>query len=251
MDRDEAMRRIASVGWYHRFEILPGVMTPGKVSLGRETLTHFGIPQDLKGKKVLDVGAWDGPLAFEAEARGATVTALDIQDPDKTGFNTAKAVLDSRVRYIQGSVYDATSLLSDRFDYIFIFGVFYHLKYPILAFERLASLLADDGQLVYEGECLRNYWEDETGKPFDSVDFRALVQSNVPVCLFYSRTYKGDDTNWFIPNPACLRGWMEAAGLRVVHDFFHDDASTNPPQQRTGGVARKVGAPPIEHRLVE
>ena len=67
------------------------------------------------------------------------------------------------MKYVQGSVYDAGRLLSGTFDYIFFLGIFYHLKNPILAFEELSKLLGPDDMLVFEGECLRSYWEDEKG----------------------------------------------------------------------------------------
>jgi len=75
-------RKINAVQWYHRFEIVPGIFTPGKLPTNaKQSFSHFQIPQDLTGKEVLEIGTWDGPIAFEAEARGATVTALDIQYP--------------------------------------------------------------------------------------------------------------------------------------------------------------------------
>ena len=91
MKMEEILQKLNSVSWYHRFEIVPGVFTPGKlITNAKETFVHFGLPESRKEKNVLEIGTWDGPVAFECEARGGTVTALDIQDPDKTGFNVAK-----------------------------------------------------------------------------------------------------------------------------------------------------------------
>src|SRR5271167_2886975 len=104
MENKEILEKLRSVPWYHRFEIVPGVFTPGKLPTDpKATFTHFALPASLKGKRVLEVGTWDGPVAFECEARGGTVTAMDIQDPTKTGFNVAKEILQSNVRYVQGS----------------------------------------------------------------------------------------------------------------------------------------------------
>lgn len=250
-DNEEILREIKSVPWYHRFEILPGVFTPGKLPVDPKTIfAHFGVPGSLTGKNVLEVGTWDGPLAFECEARGGIVTALDIQDPRKTGFNVAKRILGSHVKYVQGSVYDATDLLRGTYDYIFFLGVYYHLKNPLLAFEKLSLLLADRGLLVFEGACIRSYVEDTQGNPVSLQTAQAIGCSDVPLSAFYANTYCGDDSNWFIPNFLCLKSWMEAAGLTVVSHSFHDDKS-DPRTQRVGGVAQKAGGLRVEHRLVE
>src|SRR5579864_629924 len=65
--------------WYHSIELAPGVITPGRVS--SEVLADrwraLRLP-DLRGKSVLDVGAYDGFYSFSAEAAGAArVVALD------------------------------------------------------------------------------------------------------------------------------------------------------------------------------
>lgn len=251
MTNEDISQKLSTVSWYHRFEIVPGVFTPGKLlSKPKETFEHFGLPSDLTGKRVLEVGTWDGPLAFECEARGAVVTAMDIQDPARTGFNVAREILGSKVSYVQGSVYDVARLLTGTFDYIFFLGVFYHLKHPVLAFEELSKLLDQGGTLVFEGECLRGYWENEEGKRCDLPTLVEIANSNIPLCLFYAETFKGDDSNWFIPNFSCLKGWMQAAGLMVVSQAFHDVANSPYPVQRVGGVARKIAGLRIEHRMV-
>jgi len=250
-NKDEILRKLNTVPWYHRFEIVPGIFTPGKLPTdAKATFLHFGLPSDLSGKRVLEIGTWDGPVAFECEARGGVVTALDIQDPDKTGFNVAKGILGSKVEYVQGSVYDATRLLTGKYDYVFMLGVYYHLKHPILAFEQVAQLLADDGLLVFEGACLQAYCEDANGRSVPAEQASAIGHSDIPLCAFYANTFCGDDTNWFIPNLACLSGWMECAGVRIVRHALHI-APSDPRIERIGGVAQKVAGLRVEHRLVE
>src|SRR5262249_1160686 len=101
----EVEAQVKAGRWYHAFEVVPGVITPGVAPFdARATLDFLGVPGDLRGRRALDVGTWDGPLAFEMEARGAEVYALDVQDPDCTAFNTAKRLRGSRVEYVRGSV---------------------------------------------------------------------------------------------------------------------------------------------------
>jgi tRNA (mo5U34)-methyltransferase len=64
-------------------------------------LRFLGLPEDLTGKSVLDVGAWDGFFSFECERRGAArVLAIDTYAWDvhgKDGFLLAHSVLRSKV----------------------------------------------------------------------------------------------------------------------------------------------------------
>src|SRR3989337_1166122 len=62
--------------WYHTMELSPGYTTKGAYDWRPYVKEfHFG---DLKGKKILDVGAGNGFFSFELEKHGGIVTALDI-----------------------------------------------------------------------------------------------------------------------------------------------------------------------------
>ena len=63
-------------------------------------------------------------------------------------------------------------------------GVFYHLKSPIEAFEKISSTTAPQGQLHFEGECALHYAEDLTGKPV-RVDFTPFNEAGIPIALCY------------------------------------------------------------------
>src|SRR5260370_36951962 len=73
-------RRVTAVPfWFHSIDVGQGVTTPGKktVEALRDELQSLRLP-DMKGKTVLDIGAFDGFYSFEAERHGASaVTALD------------------------------------------------------------------------------------------------------------------------------------------------------------------------------
>jgi SAM-dependent methyltransferase len=251
VDLQTAREMVARVPtWYHSFEVFPGVITPGVVPVSSASLDYYGIVSDLSGKEALEIATFDGPMAFELEKRGARVTALDIQDPSRTGFNTAKAILGSHVQYVQGSVYDLAQLLPGQvFDIVLFFGVFYHLKNPVLAFEQVARSLRDDrSELFIEGECLLNYIEDASGTGRQDVPLDFLTSEDFPVALFYSGTYKGDDSNWYVPNVACIRNWLQAAGLELIRHHLGTNPQLTPPLQRIGGMARRTKQPLIEHR---
>src|SRR3954452_17877066 len=113
--------------WYHTID-LPGGPTPGWMDL-RPVVDALPWP-DVRGKRCLDVGTYDGFFAFELERRGAAeVVATDISDHDQwdwpraarergaeylaavagekgRGFEVAHSALASRVEKREVSVYD-------------------------------------------------------------------------------------------------------------------------------------------------
>ena len=96
-------RAFAGVHWHQTWEVFRGVATPGRNSVSR-LCRRVQLSADLTGKRVLDIGAWNGGYSFECERRGAAeVVAYSLENPDVTGFNRLKALLGSRVRYVQGS----------------------------------------------------------------------------------------------------------------------------------------------------
>lgn len=245
--------KISKANWFHSFEILPGIFTPGQIPCnGKAYIDSLDIPAALEGKSAIDIGTWDGYIAFELAKRGALTTALDIQDPSRTGFNIAREILELDVEYIhtpQG-VYDLPNAVNNRtFDIIMFLGVFYHLKNPIKAFECVASIMHEGSFLYFEGESFHVYAEDSRGNPVKESWIKKAAASDIPLTLCYPGRYKGA-SNWFIPNMACLRSWLESAGLEVLKISPMVDSASRPAGQRTVGIARKVkSAPVIEHEL--
>ena len=76
-DIEKAMRSVR--GWYHTIELAPGVVAPGWFDM-RPVLARMPWP-DVTGKRCLDIGTYNGSIAFELERRGASeVVATDISD---------------------------------------------------------------------------------------------------------------------------------------------------------------------------
>ncbi|HEV3112537.1 MAG TPA: class I SAM-dependent methyltransferase [Candidatus Binataceae bacterium] len=239
MEHQSTDPRVFTTRWYHRFEILPGVVTPGIVTFDAgAVLDSLGIPKDLSGKNAIDIGAWDGPMAFELERRGARVVALNVLDPNETAFNLAKELLGSQVEHVQGSVYDLTRLFKEPFDLVCFLGVYYHLTDPIQAFEQIARVLASEGQVCFEGECLRRYAETLSGDGVQDDLVRQIAISEIPLALCCPGEYK-KSPNWFIPNFSCLSGWLKVAGMEIARHYFEESSDGEPPHQRIKGLATK------------
>lgn len=92
--------QLGELGWYHSIELPDGSVIPGIQTIEqlRERIAMYPIPQDLRGMRVLDIGAWDGWFTFEMERRGASVVAVDSARQEK--FFEAKRLLGSKAEYI-------------------------------------------------------------------------------------------------------------------------------------------------------
>src|SRR5687768_5352432 len=138
---------IEGIRWFHKIPLGNGVVTPG-VDASRQRLDRMRLPSSLQGKTVLDIGAWDGFFSFEAERRGASdVLATDSYAwngeswSDKRGFEFVHRHLGSRVRSLTIDVMDLhPDAVGGQFDVVLFLGVLYHLRHPLLALERVASV---------------------------------------------------------------------------------------------------------------
>ena len=198
----EFRSRLESGGWWHSFELPDGTLLPGANALEaqRERLNRFPIPQDLHGKRALDIGTWDGWFAFELERRGADVMAVDVIDNPR--FREMHRIYNSRVDYRQLDVYDLTPARVGQFDVVLFMGVFYHLKHPLLGLERVCALTTDIAavdsfvlQEIYaEGAALN----------------RPLLE------FFENDEFGGQTDNWVAPNVPCLLAMCRTAGFARV-----------------------------------
>jgi tRNA (mo5U34)-methyltransferase len=153
--------------WYHTLDLGHGVVTKGMFD-HRPHLHHYPIPQDLSGKRCLDVATMDGFWAYEMERRGAaSVTALDLEDPedldwpaslrathgkemDETKahrFALAKEALGSNVDRVLLSAYDLGPELGE-FDFVFCGDLLLHVKDPVTILENIFSVCTGSAVIV-------------------------------------------------------------------------------------------------------
>ena len=206
---DQLRAQVEKITWYHSME-LGQVRTKGLDNTTSQ-LRRIRMPDSLEGMTVLDVGAWDGFYSFEAERRGAKrVLATDHQawrsgqafgwGTGKAGFELARRTLGSRVEDREIDVYDISPQTVGMFDVVFFLGVLYHVKDPLGALERMASVTSK--LLIVE----------------TAVDLMGLRR---PALAFYpSRELNGDPTNWFGPNAACVQEMLRACGFPHVRCVF-------------------------------
>jgi SAM-dependent methyltransferase len=234
MSREEAGRLVARTKWFHTVELIEGLVTPGLAPAPfspKRYMDDLGFAQDLAGLKILDIGTYDGAMAFELAQRGADVVAVDIRSPDTTGFNAIKQISGIDIPHLQADVTRLHQHFGAEFDHVLYLGVFYHLKDPLGAFESIARVIKPGGILHSEGESYGRYFENTEGvrvapkeveKIFSALE--ALDTAGVPVCMAYPGTYVGGH-NWFLPNRSALNGWLDVTGFEVERTWMIDTPS--------------------------
>ena len=135
--------------WFQRVELFPGYFSPGWDDPARNKLPYYGLPDDLTGKRVLDIGCAEGFFSFEAERRGAReVIGIDSFSDSVRRFNIVKEARQSNATAFLMNVYDLEPKRLGTFDLVLFYGVFYHLKHPQLALERILSICT--GTLLFQ-----------------------------------------------------------------------------------------------------
>lgn len=180
---------------YHSITLPDGSVLPGLQSEEtlRARLDRFPLPENLSGKRVLDIGAWDGWFTFECERRGADVVAVDCVELET--FHEAHRLLGSRAEYLTLDVNELSRERLGTFDIVLFFGVLYHLRHPLLGLEKVAELTRDVALI-----------ESFTIAP----EPRTIPQ----VMEFYERAELGGQIdNWCGPSPECLLALCRSAGF--------------------------------------
>jgi tRNA (mo5U34)-methyltransferase len=205
------------IHWHQRWELFEGVFTPGRNPVA-ELMDYAAVPHDLTGKTVLDIGPWNGGFSLECARRGASrVLGFGPDNPEQTGFFKLRDLLDfGQVDYMLGSVYDLDTVVHDSFDIVLFFGVIYHLRYPLLALDRIYPATRES-VFVESFVCDNHFLAGPERTPANLAGVDARL-AETPIWEFFRRDeLYGDSSNWFGPNVCALREAMESAGFSVYH----------------------------------
>ncbi|MFY9586904.1 MAG: methyltransferase domain-containing protein [Actinomycetota bacterium] len=212
----ELAAALESHSWYHTIDLPDDVVTPGYYDL-RNVVEKFPWP-DLTGKRCLDVGTFDGFLAFEMEKRGASeVVAIDVDNyadldwPARTrafaatqlekeigaergrGFRIAKEARGSNVQRVPLNVYDLSPERVGTFDFVVCGSILTHLQNPIRALEAIRSVCS--GQLLAT----------------EGIDLWLTIRHPRRPLL----DLVGTQDQWYAPNAAGLKRLVDVAGFAI------------------------------------
>jgi tRNA (mo5U34)-methyltransferase len=218
VDPGRAQATVDSVPlWFHTFCLDGGgVYTPGVARDHRYRVPV--LPRDFSGRKVLDVGTFDGFYAFLAEARGADrVVAIDneqyvdwvrsrfgIKLEGGAGFQAIAELLDSNVAYVRLDGYDLDAL-REEFDLILCCGILHRVRHPLGLLDVLRRRLGPGGEVLLETHGV--------------TDPRLEEGAGIHVCE-PGELYRGDDFVYWGFSGASIDRLAGLAGFREteIHD---------------------------------
>ena len=206
--------------WFHNIQLPDGTQTAPDHFLGdfpkfKWEKIKNSIPENLEGWKVLDIGCNAGYYSLELAKRGAEVLAIDL---DEHYLKQAKWVakefgLDDKIKFEQMQVYDLAHT-EEKFDLVWFMGVFYHLRYPMLAMDILSQKVKK--MMVFQTLSLPG--QEEMPIPED-VEFhkREIMKEDAwPKMAFIEHKLAGDPTNWWAPNHHGIISMLRSCGLTVT-----------------------------------
>jgi len=206
--------------WYHRIPLPGGIVTPGWAPIDASA---YQIPERLDGKRVLDIGAWDGYWTFEALRRGAReVVAIDdfsdylgsLQQEDRKAWQTFDLCRDAlgykepQCQRRELSIYALTRDEVGEFDVVFAFGLLYHLRYPLLALDLISKVCT--GELYVESAILDDF------SPYRGGMDKGYEGGQMVMEFYPDNQYGHNHTNWWVPSLHCLAHMVRSANFDQV-----------------------------------
>lgn len=222
-----AQQEIASLGpWFHNLHLADGTQTAADHPLGDFPATKWReisryLPDDLAGRRVLDIGCNAGFYSFALAARGADVLGIDHDDRYLRQARWASRRMNhtGSVRFSKMSAYSLNHL-PDRYDIVWFMGVFYHLRYPMLGLDLAAQKARQ--LLVFQSMSLPEKSVGDVPEDLPIASRGKMLEPGWPRMAFVEHAVQGDSTNWWVPNHACILAMLRSAGLDVVDQPCHE-----------------------------
>lgn len=215
----ELEERIASLGpWFHNLR-LRGIQTAPTHFLGDYPQAKFerfsaALPPDLSGRTVLDIGCNAGFYSLEMKRRGADrVIGIDSDEHYLAQARFAADILDLDVQFEHMSVWEIASL-KERFDLVIFMGVLYHLRHPLLALDLIHEHVAGD-LLLFQSMQRGSREITEVASDYEFCMDQHFDEPGYPKLHFIEQRYAHDETNWWVPNRACVEAMLRSSGFGI------------------------------------
>jgi len=213
------VERINALGdWFHNINI-DGVWTAPNHFLGdfpNVKWKHISkaLPENLQGASVLDIGCNGGFYCIALKQRGAgRVLGVDVDDRYLNQARFAAEALHLDIEFEKHSVYDVDQI-EGQFDYVLFLGVFYHLRYPLYALDKIIKKVR--GKLFFQSMLRGSQAERHWNQDYQFWDMHPFKDPDFPCMYFIEHCYAGDPTNWWIPNRGAVEAMLRSSGLEIV-----------------------------------
>lgn len=247
VDRNQLTRRIGELGeWFHNLD-LHGVRTAPNHFLGdfpniKWKHIEASIPPDLSGCSVLDIGCNGGFYSIRMKQRGAErVLGIDVDDRYLNQARFAAETLGLNIEFQKRSVYEVDSI-DGQFDYVFFMGVFYHLRYPLFALDKVIKKVKKT--LVFQTMIRGSEDVKEVATNYHFWNKEIFTDPAFPQMYFIENRYADDPTNWWIPNRSATEAMLRSSGLEITS---HPESETWICEPRTS--LREDGRYVLDHEL--
>lgn len=212
--------------WFHNLHLPDGTQTAPGHFLGDfpafkwQEIAPY-IPDDLSGKTVLDIGCNAGFYSIELARRGAQVTAIDL-DPHylmQGEWASRQFGLENKITFKKMQVYDL-SREQEQYNIVWFMGVFYHLRYPLLALDILSERTSD--VMVFQTLTMPGDEVMEIGYDYSLNERHDMLDPGWPKMAFIENRLNDDPTNWWAPNHAAILAMLRSCGFKVTHRPGHE-----------------------------
>ncbi len=220
---DDLQTRLHHAGpWFNNIHV-HGVQTAPDHFLGDYPAVKWrhlaaALPAALSGKSVLDIGCNAGFYSLELKRRGAArVLGIDTEELYLKQARLVRDELGLDIEYRHCSAYDVLSL-AEEFDIVLFMGLFYHLRYPLYALDRVVQTIRPGGLLIFQ-TLFRPHAVAAAQAPvapdYPFWEEGAFLDPAFPHMRFFEHKFAGDATNWWIPNLQGVEAMLRSAGLRI------------------------------------
>jgi len=236
----------ASLGpWFQNLHLPDGTQTAPDHFLGDYPSFKWRhvarvLPESMAGWSALDIGCNAGFYSFELARRGADVLGIDIDSRylRQARWAARRLAADARVEFREGQVHDLIRW-DRRFDFVWFTGVFYHLRYPVLALDlvrRVTGRLMMFQTLTMPGDVAAT--PDDIGL----MEHERMLAADWPKLGYIEHALERDATNWWAPNASCVEALLRTAGFRIVARPEHEFWLCEPVEPRATGELDRLRA---------
>ena len=196
----EIIETVENTSWYHSFNFngIPNSNT--RTTPSEQLWITQNLPESFQGKSVIDVGCADGFFGFYAAKNNARkVVCGDFMMFE--GFKSAQKIIDLNVEHRTVNLFDFKE--TEKFDYVFCFGLYYHLPDPVQSIRYLQSITNE--ALYFAGP---------------------ITNDDEPIMYYYDpyELYSTDDSNWWVASPSCITGIAKRIGFKNAEMIAHRPA---------------------------
>lgn len=206
--------------WFHNIHLPDGSQTAPNHSLGdfpgfKWKKIAPAIPEDLSGWRVLDIGCNAGFYSVELARRGAEVLAIDLDEHylRQAQWVAGEFDLTGQIQFKQMQVYDLAHV-GEEFDLVWFMGVFYHLRYPMLALDILSQKTRK--MMVFQTLMVPGDGQLEIPNDLNLNERELLSHKHWPSMAFIEHQLAGDPTNWWSPNKPGILAMLRSCGFKVT-----------------------------------